>query len=170
MIENADEGTDGVLSWIDYALGANVENLQLAGAGNIDGLGNELDNRMWGNDGNNVLEGAGGDDWLFGRGGADTMLGGHGDDWYWVTDAADVVVEEADQGRDRIISTISTILPDDVEDLQLARDAGSINGTGNGLDNYIFGNAGNNVLKGAGGDDWLVGRRRQRHDGRWRRR
>src|SRR5262249_24536432 len=43
VIESANAGTDAVLAWIDYTLGANVENLFLQGTV-INGTGNALDN------------------------------------------------------------------------------------------------------------------------------
>lgn len=80
VTENAGEGTDLVQSSIDYTLGANVENLALTGAGNLNGTGNGLDNVMTGNDGNNVLSGLGGADMIGGGAGDDTLIGGSGDD------------------------------------------------------------------------------------------
>ncbi|MBA5983634.1 calcium-binding protein, partial [Pseudomonas sp. MD195_PC81_125] len=46
---------DRVFASIDYTLGANVENVLLTGTANLNGTGNELNNRMTGNDGNNTL-------------------------------------------------------------------------------------------------------------------
>ena len=47
-----------MLSSISYTLPTGVENLTLAaGAGNINGTGNSLDNVIIGNDGNNILTG-----------------------------------------------------------------------------------------------------------------
>ena len=50
------QGTDTVLASVTYTLGANVENLTLTGAADINGTGNTLDNVLTGNAGNNVLE------------------------------------------------------------------------------------------------------------------
>jgi len=71
-IELAGEGTDTLLTGLDgYTLGADIENLILAGTAAIDGTGNSLNNTITGNSGNNVLRGS------FG---ADTLFGGDGDD------------------------------------------------------------------------------------------
>lgn len=61
VTEAAGEGTDTVLSSIDYALGDNVENLDLTGAA-VRGTGNDLDNRISGSDVMNYLTGGAGDD------------------------------------------------------------------------------------------------------------
>jgi Ca2+-binding RTX toxin-like protein len=60
--ENAGEGTDTVQSTISWALGANFENLTLAGNDKIDAVGNRLDNVISGNSAANHLTGAGGAD------------------------------------------------------------------------------------------------------------
>ncbi|TAG69665.1 MAG: hypothetical protein EAZ23_25830 [Oscillatoriales cyanobacterium] len=63
VTEKAAEGTDTVVtSTISYTLGANVENLTLSDAADIDGTGNELNNYMLGNAGKNFLKGEDGDD------------------------------------------------------------------------------------------------------------
>ncbi|TAG65668.1 MAG: calcium-binding protein [Oscillatoriales cyanobacterium] len=81
VTEKAAEGTDTVVtSTISYTLGANVENLTLSDAADIDGTGNELNNYMLGNAGKNFLKGEDGDDLINGRGGRDIILGGNGID------------------------------------------------------------------------------------------
>ena len=57
VYERADQGIDEVRSTISVGLGANVENLRMLGTDNIDGRGNDLDNKMVGNSGNNNLRG-----------------------------------------------------------------------------------------------------------------
>ncbi len=92
-----DEDTD------DLALGSSLA-----------GIGNGLDNRLTGNDQNNILDG---------MGGADTMAGGKGNDSYYVDSAADKIVEQAGEGIDTVYATASTTLAANVENLVLL-DAG----------------------------------------------
>jgi Ca2+-binding RTX toxin-like protein len=143
VIENANEGVDTVRAAVSYALSANVENLILA-AGAMVATGNDLDNTITGNASGNTINGAAG---------ADTMIGGSGNDLYLVDNAGDLVTESAAEGFDTVLAAISYALTADVENLILAPGAGAINGTGNGLDNRIAGNAGNNALDGGGGTD-----------------
>ncbi|HET7716882.1 MAG TPA: hypothetical protein VFK86_14760, partial [Bauldia sp.] len=73
-------GIDRVESTITYALGANVENLDLNGGDPINGFGNSLANIINGNGDNNQLFGAGDNDTLNGLGGSDLVDGGDGND------------------------------------------------------------------------------------------
>ncbi|WP_164886837.1 beta strand repeat-containing protein [Piscinibacter defluvii] len=61
-IEAAGNGTDTVLSGINWTLAADVENLTLTGSANINGTGNTQANLLTGNTGANVLDGSGGTD------------------------------------------------------------------------------------------------------------
>jgi len=79
--EGLNAGTDTVRSALSYALGANVENLELTGTAHLSGTGNALANVITGNSGNNVLSGGLGDDVLLGGAGNDALLGGAGNDW-----------------------------------------------------------------------------------------
>jgi len=144
--EDANGGTDSVTSSATYVLSANVENLRLSGTQNIDGTGNELDNRIVGNAGANVLDGGTGHDLL---------IGGAGNDTY-VVNGGDTVQEDAGGGIDTILSSTSTTLVDNVEVLTLLG-AGNLSGTGNELNNTITGNSGNNVLDGKEGVDIVDG-------------
>ena len=147
VFEEMNEGIDTVLSEVNYALSANVENLALTGAGNTNATGNELDNALTGNGGDNLLDGGVG---------ADTMAGGAGDDTYIVDNADDTVSELADAGIDSVFSSVSFVLPEHVENLTLTGDV-TIDGTGNALDNILTGNESANQLAGGDGNDQLVG-------------
>jgi Ca2+-binding RTX toxin-like protein len=155
---------DLVISSVSRALNSNLENLTLVGGAAV-GTGNALNNQVIGNAlannlqgvaGADTLIGGAGNDTLNGGTGADRMEGGEGDDVYAVENAGDVVVELAGQGVDRIGSTVSWVLGDNVENLTLAG-AGAIGGTGNGLNNVISGNGNANLIDGGSGDDTLTG-------------
>jgi Ca2+-binding RTX toxin-like protein len=80
VTEALNAGTDTVLASLNYRLGANVENLELTGNDNLNGIGNALANVTTGNSGNNTLFGLAGSDQLDGGDGNDTLLGGLGQD------------------------------------------------------------------------------------------
>ena len=146
--EAAAQGTDTVYSTaIGYSLGLNVENLVLTGTGNIAGTGNTLANAITGNSGDNKLDGGTG---------VDTLTGGLGNDTYYVDNAGDLVVENAGEGTDTVLASISYVLAVNAENLTLT---GALNrsGYGNGGDNFITGNTGDNSLKGYAGNDTLDG-------------
>lgn len=152
LTEAAGAGIDRVESIVTWTLGANFENLLLAGSGAINGTGNALGNWMVGNGAANVLKGLGGDDTLDGGLGNDTMEGGAGDDIYVINVATDIVTELANQGIDKVRSPVLYTLPSHVEHLELFGTA-AVNGTGNALDNWLSGNSANNTLTGLGGND-----------------
>jgi hypothetical protein len=137
-----------VQSSINYTLPLYVEKLVLTGTAPLAGTGNSLKNTLTGNDGDNVLDG---------KGGNDTMAGGKGNDTYIVANAGDVVNESPGQGTDTIKSSISYVLPANVEKLELTG-AGATSGTGNGLWNRLIGNGADNTLSGMGGSDFLDGK------------
>ncbi len=110
VIEYDHGGRDVVYSSVSYTLSAHAEKLVLAlGAGDINGIGNELDNILIGNLGRNLLSGGTGDDWLNGASGGDTLMGGEGRDvfafgWspFGSTQEASVVLD-FEVGFDRIV-------------------------------------------------------------------
>ncbi|MEC7119312.1 MAG: calcium-binding protein, partial [Pseudomonadota bacterium] len=72
VMELAGQGTDTVMSSTSYSLGDHVENLTLTGSGNLNGIGNELNNTLIGNSGNNQMTGGLGNNSLIGGDGSDT--------------------------------------------------------------------------------------------------
>lgn len=116
------------------------------GAGNDTVLGGQ----RW-----DTLSGGDGDDLLDGGTENDRMSGGAGNDTYYVDHVGDRVLENANEGTDRVYASIDFALWADVEHLTLAGTA--VSGTGNGLGNRITGNANANVLSGGHGNDTLAG-------------
>ena len=151
VIELSGQGTDsavigGSSFFVTYQMGLNLENLQVVSTEGWAIIGNDVGNRIVGNIG---------DDFLDGSIGNDTLVGGAGHDSYVVDAAGDIVTELANQGIDAITSTVSIVLPVNVEQLTLL--GGALNATGNGLANLIFGNAQINAIDGGAGDDNLFG-------------
>ena len=88
---------------------------------------------------------------------ADTFVGTSGNDTFQVDDAADVVIEAANGGTDRIYASVGYTLPDNVEILELDAGAQSLKGVGNTLNNLIEAGAGNDTLDGGIGADTMWG-------------
>ncbi len=181
VTELAGEGIDTIQTGISYSLAslANVENLTLTGVAAVDGTGNLADNTLVGNSAANTLNGSAGNDSLSGGAGADTMIGGEGSDTldggadadmmiggdgsdtYTVDHAGDLTIESnadlATGGDDTVYSTLSaTTLSANVENLYLLS-GGVASGTGNSLNNTLYGGAGDNVLDGGAGADAMIG-------------
>ena len=156
VTEYFNEGLDTVQSSVTHTLAADVENLSLTGSAVINGTGNALDNALTGNSAANTLTGGPGNDTLNGGGGADKLVGGVGYDTYVVDSSTDVVTENVNEGADSIRSNITYTLGANVENLTL-NGTGVINGTGNALNNVIYGNSANNTLTAGSGDDLVNG-------------
>jgi Ca2+-binding RTX toxin-like protein len=95
---------------------------------------------------------------FLGSGGLDTLAGRAGNDTYDLTAplGGGIVVEDAGEGIDTIVVSVSYTLPANVENLTLPAPGGGY-GIGNELDNVILGSSGINQLNGLGGADQLVG-------------
>jgi trimeric autotransporter adhesin len=114
---------------------------------------------IYGGAGNDTINGSGSADTLYGGLGADSMTGGNGNDVYEVDDVDDVVWEDANQGVDTILSSITYTLDalvGSIENLTLTGTA-AIDATGNSSNNVVTGNSANNVLNGGSGVDTLIG-------------
>jgi Ca2+-binding RTX toxin-like protein len=132
--------------------GTVIENL-IGGSGNDTLYGNAADNAVDGGAGNDTLYGGAGNDvfdWTVGsRGGNDVFYGGTGDDIYVLDSSLDSVIEYPGEGSDTIGVTFSYSIANlpNIENLR------SIGSTGIGL----TGNAANNILIGASGNDTIDG-------------
>ncbi len=120
----------------------------------IAGLGgNDL---LLGQGGGDTLDGGAGDDTLWGGFGADMLYGGAGSDVYYIDDTDDRIFENINAGSDTAVVSVSFTLPGNVENLQLLPDY-AISGSGNELNNVIYGNDANNTLTGLDGADSIYG-------------
>lgn len=142
---------------IDYLFGpmnpTNIEVMQVDAS-----VGAGVTVTLQGNIFNQSITGHAGADIIDGRGGADIMTGLAGNDTYYVDNLGDRVIEAAAGGTaDTVHSTVSYILPIEVEDLYLDGAVGNLRGTGNALANHIYGNMMDNVLDGRGGIDTMDG-------------
>ncbi|WKB51816.1 calcium-binding protein [Eleftheria terrae] len=154
VIEKAGEGNDTVVSRLaGITLAEHVEALRLDGQPTeriefpdgsvdyrpaaLDGIGNRLDNTMYGNTNDNTLWGMDGNDTLFGGDGNDVLLGGNGDDFLMGGFDGDMYGENdtlvGGNGHDRLF--------------------------GRNGDDVLLGGDGNDRLDGGGGNDRLEGGR-----------
>lgn len=182
-IEQAGQGFDTVDTSVSYTLGANVEALRLMGIqGAVDAHGNAGNNwlnavwvnvapaagtqiRLYGEGGNDDLQGSRYGDLLDGGTGADRMTGGLGNDSYVVDNAGDIVVEQAGAGYDVVTSSIGYALGDNVEAVRLIGVAAgaTVVAQGNDLNNELnavwVDQSAKVSLLGGGGNDRLLGSR-----------
>lgn len=158
VIENAGEGADTVQTYFSFSSRGNIENVTLLGTAAVDATGDAGNNVLTGNSAVNTLMGGIGNDTLTGGGDIDTLIGGLGDDTY--TYSADVViVENASEGTDTLLSDTSLALDANfanIENLTLTGTA-AINGVGDNNSNVITGNAADNYLDGGDGFDSISG-------------
>ena len=165
---NAASGVTVTLGLTSGALGSGPGGDQIVRIENLDGSafgdtfnGSNDANVLLGLGGNDTLKGFGGNDTLDGGVGADSMEGGTGDDSYFIDNAGDQVIEAAGAGFDRISSTDSYALAAgaSIEFLSTTDNLATtaINLTGNALSQFIYGNAGANVIDSGGGGDVMIG-------------
>ncbi|HYI39635.1 MAG TPA: calcium-binding protein [Allosphingosinicella sp.] len=130
----------------------------ITGTGGNDTLnGTTSSDQIFGLGGDDTLFGNGGSDTLDGGTGADTMSGGTGNDTYIVDDIGDSVIENSGEGNDVVRTTLASYaLTANVEDLRFVG-VGNFTGTGNALNNYIYGAGGDDTLSGGDGHDTLTG-------------
>jgi len=128
VTEAAGEGTDTVVTDVDYTLTANVEILRM-NDGAIKGTGNDLNNRIVGSSDDNIIDGMAGRDVIQGLDGNDTINGGAGNDRI-----------SGDNGNDRLFG-----------------DAGNDLLTGDAGNDFLYGGDGKDILEGGAGSDFLSG-------------
>lgn len=95
IVENSGEGTDYVFASVNYVLSGNIEQLTLTGFATT-GVGNSLNNFIYGSSINNTLQGNDGADRLYGYDGDDTLIGDAGNDQLFGGTGADLMYGGAD--------------------------------------------------------------------------
>ena len=157
VIEALNAGFDRVLTSVSWTLNAGSHVDMITTQDNdattaINLTGNALFQYIYGNDGANEIDGAGG---------GDVMYGFAGDDRFYIRNVADRVVEFAAGGFDRVLAAASFTLEagSEVEMFTTTDNLATtaINLTGNELSQYMYGNAGSNELDGGGGGDVMYG-------------
>jgi Ca2+-binding RTX toxin-like protein len=152
-VEFEGHGTDLVVTSVNFALGANIENIQasfIPGTAALTLAGNALGNTIWGTFGANVLDGGAGADVMYGYGGNDT---------YYVDNSGDVPVEFEGHGTDLVVTSVNYALSANIENIQASFIPGTAALTlaGNALGNTIWGTFGANVIDGGAGADVMYG-------------
>jgi trimeric autotransporter adhesin len=147
VVEETTNGRTNILfSSVTYTLPANVDVLNLTGSANLVATGNSDNDSMTGNAGDDTLIAGSGNDTLAAGGGLDTFIAGAGNDVFIVNNAGDVIESASATGANAVVSSVSYVLPTNVNTL-------TFTGVGNDVGT---GNAGNDVITGNGGQDTLI--------------
>ena len=181
IVEQPNGGTDLANASVSYVLPANVENLTLTGTAALTGTGNELDNVITANSGNDTLNGMAGNDTLIAGSGTDALNGGDGNDL--MIAGSGVTSFDGGAGVDTIsfqnvatsvtvwlngggvngfgaagdtIANTENLIGSNFNDI-LHGDGGDNTLSGLAGKDQLDGGAGNDVLDGGAGDDFLLG-------------
>lgn len=138
--------------------GAGLDQLS-GGKGNDQVFGGDGSDGLYGGTGSDGLEGGTGNDLLNGGTGADAMTGGAGNDIFIVDLAADLVIEAAGEGTDRLQSEVISLDLANYANVESVTLTGglALNASGNSGANALSGNTGDNQLSGMGGNDKISG-------------
>ena len=142
VVENPGEGFDTVFSTAHFPAGGRTWRAGPARQCRPAGLRQRPGNMLFGNTGNNILNG---------EGGADAMSAAPATTPISSTSRRSVI-ENAGEGTDAVFATAHFGLSANVETLVLQGGA-DLQGSGNGQTQHDLGNTGNNLLNGEGGAD-----------------
>ncbi len=131
--------------------GGNGNDLINSGGGSNTILGGAGDDLLGGGSDNDSIDGGTGNDLIDGGAGNDTVTGGAGNDTIAVNNAGDVVSDSG--GFDRIDADFGgAILPAGIEALEVL--TSNATGTGNSLNNVLYGNTADTLFGMAGNDTY----------------
>jgi Ca2+-binding RTX toxin-like protein len=117
--------------------------------------GTNLNNRIYAGTGNDTLIGTGTNDTLVAGASADTLIGGSGNETFVINNVADVITASANAASNSIFSSVSYVMPANVQNLTLTG-SDNLTATGNTISNVITGNAGFDNLIAGSGDATLI--------------
>lgn len=150
----------GLIGNVVIARGVVIENAT-GGSGNDRIIGNDVNNILAGGLGNDTLYGGAGNDALGGGGGSDVMYGGIGNDIFYIDNASDQAIELAGEGTsDNIYTTLATFSLVGLDNIEFLTGISTTVGqtlTGNNGNNIIAGNNRSDVIAGGLGNDTLYG-------------
>jgi Ca2+-binding RTX toxin-like protein len=126
--------TNTVESSVSYVLPANVQNLTGTGSADLTLAGNNLNNIITANNGNDTLIG----------GGSDTLVGGTGYDTFIINNASDVVQAQS-TGNNTVLTSVDYVAPANVQHL-IGTGSADLTLTGSDINNVITANSGNDTL------------------------
>ncbi|MEP3329230.1 peroxidase family protein [Sedimentitalea sp.] len=148
VVEEPDGGTDTIHSALEgYQLVDNIEDLVLIG-GVIEGLGNTLDNRLTGNEQDNILDGMDGSDAV--------VLPDHVTNYTFSISGGTLSVSSDDGGTDALLSIERAEIEGHSYDIVHGTNGSNILAGGAGAD-LLLGLNNADTLTGNGGNDILIG-------------
>jgi Ca2+-binding RTX toxin-like protein len=152
-------GNDTVQSSVSYALQSGVDTLMLIGSDSLSGTGNnDATNVLIANNGSTTLTAGNFNDTLISGTGFDVLVGGTvagSNDVFVVNNSGDVVQVGATHGTDTVQSSVSFVVPENVQYLTLT--GPSLEAIGNDQSNVITATSGNNILIAGTGLATLTG-------------
>ena len=149
------EAEEVLTAWYQGSRQSNGLNM-IATTGGSELLGGYHHDSLQGQGGNDRLFGGAGNDSLSGGFGTDTLVGGSGDDIFKISDSLDTIIENLAEGTDKIITSVSISLPQNIEVLQIAAGVSSITVAGGAGNDRLIGNGLANNFNGGAGDDVIL--------------
>jgi trimeric autotransporter adhesin len=142
-------------SAVSYSLATNVNTLLLTGSAGIVGTANGGNDSVTGNSGTDTLVGGAGLDTLVAGSGVSTLIGGTGNTTFVVNNASDVVQDTSTMASNTLRSSVTYVLPTNVNALILTGTA-ALKGTANSGNDTLTSNTGVDTLVGGAGNDTFV--------------
>lgn len=164
IVEGANAGSDTIKLSGAVSVGTvDLRSVALSNFENVDASAVSGNIILWGNSATNTLIGTNGSDIIHGGIGADTLAGGKGSDIYFVDNSGNKVLENANEGYDKVILTntynsTSYSLISNVEFLDATTAKQGLTLTGSATTAMtIFGSYYNDKITGSTGDDIIMG-------------